>query len=609
MFGGPLGPRHPAPLMGGRSACYPCPMSNDAPVESPPGELERIELELEQFKAKYQALVEQIPAVLYINLPDEDETTIYVSPQTDSILGVGSEEWFGDGATWDSHVHPADRQRVIENYQGFVRSASEGVDEYRFVRPDGEVIWIHDRVRIIRDKDGASQLVQGVIFDVTQQKEAEGILRQQAELQEKVDAIGREFTDLVLGGAGLGQILDVLERIVENPVVLEDAAHQLVEFSSRSAQLADVLEGWAAHSRTEHDREPGTIARLGTISCAWISVRLRDEEWGRIHVLDLVTPIDQMTRLALDRAAASIGLSLLAERDAAHLAENARATLLSDIWRGRFSSAQEVIGRARGLGAELEGRKLAAIVVEADRPETDADRSDEGERQRLRHSILAAVRHAFESAGSDGLAALVGDRVLGVLGVGEGGNWRALGLELAENVQERMGREFPELAVFVGLSNEAEPGSLRRALNEANESAAFGVRTTTGSSIHHYDDLGVRRLLARIGDGPELAQFVEAELGPLMKHDASGGAPLVETLRAFLEAGGGKAEAARALHLERRSMYYRLEKIESLLKRSVSDHESRLRLGLALHCLDLLQQRPASAERAVRRQDMSHTAW
>lgn len=44
-----------------------------------------------ELKAKYQALVEQIPAVLYINLADQSETTIYVSPQTKSILGIPPE--------------------------------------------------------------------------------------------------------------------------------------------------------------------------------------------------------------------------------------------------------------------------------------------------------------------------------------------------------------------------------------------------------------------------------------------------------------------------------------------------------------------------------------
>ena len=41
------------------------------------------------------------------------------------------------------------------------------------VRPDGKVVWIHDHATILRDDEGVAFLTQGVMFDVTAQKEAE----------------------------------------------------------------------------------------------------------------------------------------------------------------------------------------------------------------------------------------------------------------------------------------------------------------------------------------------------------------------------------------------------------------------------------------------------
>jgi purine catabolism regulator len=65
----------------------------------------------------------------------------------------------------------------------------------------------------------------------------------------------------------------------------------------------------------------------------------------------------------------------------------------------------------------------------------------------------------------------------------------------------------------------------------------------------------------------------------------------VSTLRSYLAAGGNKATAATSLHLERRSLYYRLARIESLLGRSLSDPGTRLRLEVALQGLDVLHAR------------------
>jgi purine catabolism regulator len=82
---------------------------------------------------------------------------------------------------------------------------------------------------------------------------------------------------------------------------------------------------------------------------------------------------------------------------------------------------------------------------------------------------------------------------------------------------------------------------------------------------------------------------VESELGPLLAHDASHGVPLIPTLRAYFEAGGNKSVAAKALHIERKSLYYRLDRIRSLLRHDLDAPEMSARIFLALRGLELLQ--------------------
>ncbi len=547
-----------------------------------------------ELRARDQALVEQIPAVLYVNLPDESDTTIYVSPQTEPILGIPAETWLSGG--WSNHVHPDDLETVDKTYRSFLRSAGEGVDEYRFIRPDGREIWIHDRVTIIRDDAGTPTLVQGVMFDITEQKQAQAILRRQAELMEKVDAIGRRFTDLVLEGVELKSVLETLAAIVRNPVVLEDTAHQLVAFAERSTRLDELLRRWANHSRLDHPTESGVRGVKDVPgsdpACSWTSVRLRDEPWGRIHVLGLERPIDDVDRLALDRASAAIGLSLLAEREAVHLADNARAAFISEIWRGRWRSGQEIVARARSLGAELGGATQVAIVAEV--RESSERVADPSERRRMSERVLGVVPRALEGAGLKGLSAVVGDRLIAIIVVRRGSDGRPR-LDDVRHSLDGLSLQFAGRDVVIGVSREATPETLRKALTEASEAAAYGARVARGSGVYQFGDLGLRQLLGRLSDGPELPQFVEAELGPLLGHDATRRTPLLQTLRVYLESGGRKAEAARALHLERRSLYYRLDKIEKLLGRRLDDPATRLRLEVALQGLDVLRQRSSRA--------------
>ena len=82
---------------------------------------------------------------------------------------------------------------------------------------------------------------------------------------------------------------------------------------------------------------------------------------------------------------------------------------------------------------------------------------------------------------------------------------------------------------------------------------------------------------------------LESELGPLLEYDATHSRPLIPTLVAYLHHACSKSATARALHIERRTLYYRLEHIERLLDRPLEDPAGRLRLEVALQGLGILR--------------------
>ena len=131
------------------------------------------EQQLFEAEAKYRALVEQIPAILYIDPPDVHGTTLYVSPQIEEILGVTQEEYLKNPNMWRMLTHPDDLEQAEADYLSFLETGQPEASDYRMVRPDGKVVWIHDRATILSDDEGKPFLTQGVMFDITAQKEAE----------------------------------------------------------------------------------------------------------------------------------------------------------------------------------------------------------------------------------------------------------------------------------------------------------------------------------------------------------------------------------------------------------------------------------------------------
>ena len=70
--------------------------------------------DLHHVQSTYGALVEQIPAIVYQDKTDESWSTVYVSPQITTLLGVLPEEWTGESKLWSEMLHPDDRERAIE---------------------------------------------------------------------------------------------------------------------------------------------------------------------------------------------------------------------------------------------------------------------------------------------------------------------------------------------------------------------------------------------------------------------------------------------------------------------------------------------------------------
>src|SRR5579862_2406548 len=62
-------------------------------------------------EAKYRALVEQIPAVVFMAYLDKGIGEAYVSPQIEAALGFTQDEWLEDPVRWYDQIYPDDKQR------------------------------------------------------------------------------------------------------------------------------------------------------------------------------------------------------------------------------------------------------------------------------------------------------------------------------------------------------------------------------------------------------------------------------------------------------------------------------------------------------------------
>jgi len=143
----------------------------------------------------YRTLVEQIPAVVYVNLTGEEYVPVYTSPGIEELVGITSAD-FMTRRSWYDLVHPDDRERVFAEDERTDRTLEPFSIEYRMHRADGRVVWVLDQAQVVRDEHGDPRFWSGVMFDITDLKRAEEDLARALDIEREASARLRSLDEL-----------------------------------------------------------------------------------------------------------------------------------------------------------------------------------------------------------------------------------------------------------------------------------------------------------------------------------------------------------------------------------------------------------------------------
>ncbi len=195
------------------------------------------EAQLPSLEAKYRALVEQLPAVVFMAYLDRGVGEAYVSPQIEATLGFSQSEWLEDPVMWFHQIHPDDRDRWSLEASEMFLSGKPLKSAYRVLGRYGQVVWFRCEAKMIRRPDGSPWFIHGIAFDITDLK------RTEEELQEE-----RNVVTAILDTVGaLVVVLDREGRIVR----LNRACEQITGRTFDEVQGKRIWDFFAAPEEKE----------------------------------------------------------------------------------------------------------------------------------------------------------------------------------------------------------------------------------------------------------------------------------------------------------------------------------------------------------------------
>jgi PAS domain S-box-containing protein len=155
------------------------------------------EADASNLEARYRALLEQIPAVVFMAYLDRGVSEAYVSPEIEAALGYSREDWLEDPVRWYARIHPEDKQRWSIEAASMFLSGKPLRSSYRVMARDGRVVWFHCDARMVRHPDGSPWFIHGVAFDISDLKGTERALQQERNVVSAIlDTVGALVTVL-----------------------------------------------------------------------------------------------------------------------------------------------------------------------------------------------------------------------------------------------------------------------------------------------------------------------------------------------------------------------------------------------------------------------------
>ncbi|QBD82638.1 hypothetical protein EPA93_44405 [Ktedonosporobacter rubrisoli] len=408
-----------------------------------------------------------------------------------------------------------------------------------------------------------------------------------SEIERKATEIAHQLMQLSIQGVGIQGVCEQLATRRGKWVVVQDAGQQ-VRFQASPDQSPPLL---LPSPLTDE------ALRLQGLTRVVEPILIRHEVVGYLSLIGNESDFDYLERIVLGQVAPILALEVARERERSEVESRYQVEAFTDVLQGHYQQPEEMLARARILGYDLASPQAVVVFevspAEPDYPGSSASlqwsRSMRDELLRIWPScwIMDEARRvmallpmaALESGAREDMREREADIIM-----------RLERLYTRVPSGKNNGTGLPVYSGGIGRVAQNLQG-IPQSFREAQQALQIGRRLFGEGRLHSFTQLGVYRLLFYLDGQSELTDFYQETLGPLLSHDVRNDGTLIETLEGFFRYNGNLSETARAMHLHRNSLLYRLGRLEEILGHSLEDPELRLSLQIALKIHHLQKRR------------------
>lgn len=378
------------------------------------------------------------------------------------------------------------------------------------------------------------------------------------------------FSALVLGSESIGvaidQILDVLAKLIRNPVAAFNRQLDCIgasEGAERSLEIQKDAQSYepGIYSNYEYLRQ-----QIDNRQQYIVKVKLNLRERLYLVITEEEDSFDVMDAIATESAIWALQFELVRQYSVTELEKKFQNDIMHNILNGKIDSISELQKNTSLLGVPINGsfRVIVFGLKGEDRDKRDF-KSKISDTNLLSDAIACQIINVkiYNDL----------DRIVVVKEVNKEQTqeeYRQEIREIVDNVQAYVSRQDKELQVKAGVGKVVEGViNLPDSFKEANEAFTFvdiaGEISEDGNSqVTLFSDLGIFKLLCQL-DNPELLlEYVPEGLQKLYNYKKPQRDDLLITLKTYLDRNLNLSKTAQDLFVHYKTASYRIEKIAKI---------------------------------------------
>lgn len=449
------------------------------------------------------------------------------------------------------------------------------------------------------------------------------VMEQNEALRQSV-AIHEQLTKMVLNGEDISTITSAVGKIMNGTVMVEDQSFQPVAYFSPTAttegrqqppfSTGDIISDWRLrHLAVKLTQENKPVILPSELTKRPITqfvfpVISKMEVIGYVSLIKTEKKLTEHDQMSMEFIVTVFALKMAQDRTVAKTESRLLGDFVLELIEGDFKSETSIVERARCLGYSIK-QPHRVLVAGLDKPACSLGKSirAEGRTSDIKEQICGVINTALNVYNRTGTATVSGNSIIIITALEDRTSSNTV--ELARNMQKVIARHLPSVTVSIGLGRVCyTPGDFCDSYREAKWALKVINSLNQKNMVIPFDCLGTFGLLFNTNNQSSLTDFMNDQLGELLKYDASHDSQLVETLNNYFNCNGNMKEAARVTMVTLSGFKYRLGKICEVGGFSLKDPNKRfdLQLALKIWCLskgdlDTGNLRPNEASSAKRK--------